>query len=40
MVMMSYHHALRVSELVNLKWSQVDLSQVRILAKSEHPFWF
>ncbi|WP_420169861.1 tyrosine-type recombinase/integrase [Alishewanella agri] len=27
MVMMSYRHALRVSELVNLKWSQVDLSQ-------------
>jgi len=27
MVMMSYRHALRVSELVNLKWSQVDLNQ-------------
>jgi len=25
--MVAYHHALRVSELVNLKWSQVDLSQ-------------
>ncbi|PHQ72634.1 MAG: integrase [Shewanella sp.] len=27
MVMMSYRHALRVSELVNLKWSQIDLNQ-------------
>ncbi|RZQ51225.1 integrase, partial [Pseudoalteromonas phenolica] len=27
MVMMSYRHALRVSELVNLKWSQIDLTQ-------------
>ena len=27
MVMMSYRNALRVSELVNLKWSQVDLNQ-------------
>ena len=26
-IMVAYHHALRVSELVNLKWSQVDLSQ-------------
>lgn len=25
--MIAYHHALRVSELVNLKWSQADLSQ-------------
>ena len=27
MVMMSYRHALRVSELVNLKWSQIDLTK-------------
>ncbi|RUO72630.1 hypothetical protein CWI80_08780 [Pseudidiomarina sediminum] len=26
-IMVAYHHALRVSELVNLKWSQVDLTQ-------------
>lgn len=25
--MVAYHHALRVLELVNLKWSQVDLTQ-------------
>ena len=27
MVMVGYRHALRVSELVNLKWSQIDLDQ-------------
>ncbi len=27
MITIVYHHALRVSELVNLKWSQVDLTQ-------------
>ena len=44
MVMMSYRHALRVSELVNLKWSQVDLSQglihvnrLKIGVASVHP---
>lgn len=26
-IMIAYHHALRVSESVNLKWSQVDLTQ-------------
>lgn len=26
-IMLTYHHALCVSELINLKWSQVDLSQ-------------
>jgi len=26
-IMIAYHHALRVTELVGLKWSQVDLTQ-------------
>ena len=26
-IMIAYHHALRVSELVGLKWSQIDLNQ-------------
>ena len=46
MILMAYRHALRVSELVNLRWSQIDLKQelihVRRLKKgiaSTHPLF-
>ncbi len=46
MILMAYRHGLRVSELITLKWSQVDLKQGLIYVNrlkngmdSTHPLW-
>ena len=46
MILMAYRHGLRVSELVSLKWSQIDLKQGLLFVNrrkngmdSTHPLW-
>ena len=37
MILLAYRHGLRVSELVRLKWLQVDLFQGKLYVHSTHP---